>query len=259
MLQEDPFGIKVAYNPRRKDRPDNFSGEKICPFCEFEERERLLWEDEKAFIVWNKYPPTKYAFVLVAKPHMMRESSFSRLFGRMVKAFFENKEKWVGEECHPLIFRNKGPKSGASIEHDHGQVICVDDYPYNSSRIASFLSSLKEKWRITERLYAYPYPTRDYELLYLFRDVKDEEEWGLVGKGVEAIYKAYAELGKRLDSHNVVVVLPKEKEFQPFALLLPRPSPIAGIEWLTRVSAYSVKPEEAAAHIRAVLEGEHAL
>lgn len=239
-IGRDPFGFTSLFERKRGERPDNFRGDLGCPFCTFSEKEGLVWEDEEAFIVKNKYPPVECAYVLVSKLHSLREEEFLPLFGRMISVTLEKIEGWCGGEGFPLVFRNKGPLSGASIEHDHGQFLLVDEIFYKEEELASFLKSLPKELRIREGIYAYPYPIREYELLCVF-DEFSESEWRLFGRAVDVVYSIYR---KGLNSHNIVLFLSKKGIFKPFAVFLPRPNPISGIELLSRVSVVSLAPEE---------------
>jgi UDPglucose--hexose-1-phosphate uridylyltransferase len=137
-IRRNPItGDPVIFAPARAARPHAFGDpaptEERCPFCPGNESDTppsivevgVPW---RARVFPNRYPPTAGAEVLVESPdHSRRFEELedpASIVGLYVARLHAHRNA-----AHAALFRNDGPRAGASIEHPHSQLVPLTFVP----------------------------------------------------------------------------------------------------------------------------------
>jgi UDPglucose--hexose-1-phosphate uridylyltransferase len=139
-------GEPVVFAPERAERPRAFGDGDTgrCPFCPGHESDTppqitALGEPWRVRIFPNKYPPLPLAEVIVEAPE--HGATFDAIpHVRDVVAMYAERYRAHGRAAYTALFKNEGPRGGASIPHVHSQVIPVRFIPPRiESELAGFL------------------------------------------------------------------------------------------------------------------------
>jgi UDPglucose--hexose-1-phosphate uridylyltransferase len=143
-------GDAVLYAPARSERPHAFTGEgtteERCPFCPGHEAdtppEIARWGGPwQIRVVPNKYPPAAGAEVIVeSADHGARFEEIACreeiLHAYRSRLLAHADAPWVA------LFRNDGPRAGASLPHVHAQLVPL---PFVPPRAVKELSNFAER------------------------------------------------------------------------------------------------------------------
>lgn len=124
-------GEPVVFAPERAERPRAFGEEDSarCPFCPGHESDTppqivSCGEPWRVRIFPNKFPPLPLAEVIVESPE--HRATFDRIeHGAEVVAAYVERYRAHDRVPYTAVFKNEGPRGGASIPHVHSQVIPV--------------------------------------------------------------------------------------------------------------------------------------
>ena len=133
-------GEPILYAPERSSRPGAFGGddgEERCPFCPGHEADTpppivVTGDPWRVRVVPNKYPPLEGAEVIVESPR--HDATFDEIehAEEVVRTYVE-RYRAHADAAHVSLFKNHGPRAGASIPHVHSQVMPL---PFVPPRIA---------------------------------------------------------------------------------------------------------------------------
>ena len=141
MIERNPItGDPLILAPDREQRPNLYrDGVDRCPFCAGNESDTPpeIWRDGDPWRVRvfpNKYPATARHEVIVETP--VHHVSFEQLapdhaaaaVSCYISRYYSN-----ADARYTSIFKNHGPAAGASIPHEHSQLIAT---PFLPERIA---------------------------------------------------------------------------------------------------------------------------
>jgi UDPglucose--hexose-1-phosphate uridylyltransferase len=136
-------GERILFAPERAERPNAFSDDQAperCPFCEGHEIDTpeavaIVGEPWRVRVVPNKYPPVPGAEVIVESP--THGKSFEDLaHAAEVVEVIVDRYRAHASAAHVAIFKNEGPRGGASIPHVHSQLLPLDFVPPRIAREA---------------------------------------------------------------------------------------------------------------------------
>lgn len=141
MIERNPItGDPLILSPEREARPNLFR-ENIdrCPFCAGHEADTPpeIWRDATPWRVRvfpNKYPATARHEIIVETPD--HGASFDQLSPAHAAAAVNSyiNRYYSGRSGYVCIFKNHGAAAGASIPHEHSQLIGVDFLPVRIAR-----------------------------------------------------------------------------------------------------------------------------
>ena len=145
MIRRNPLtGDPILFAPARAGRPRAFDQDEIprCPFCPGHESDTPP-EITRTGDPWcvrvfpNKYPSVDGAEVIVESA--VHDDTFDRVSHAedVVRMYVERYEAHR-DAAYTAIFKNEGPRGGASIPHVHSQVMPL---PFVPPRIARELES----------------------------------------------------------------------------------------------------------------------
>lgn len=128
-------GERIVFAPERSERPSAF-GEapaQRCPFCPGHESDTppaiaAIGDPWRVRVFPNKYPALPGAEVIVeAAEH---EATFDAIaHAADVVAMYVERYSAHQRAASTIVFKNEGPRGGASIPHVHSQVIPLDFVP----------------------------------------------------------------------------------------------------------------------------------
>lgn len=140
MFRAHPItGDPIVYAPERASRPGAFGGDDMarCPFCAGHEDDTppaivTIGDPWRVRVFPNKYPSVEDAEVIVESPR--HEATFDQLeyADEIVRVYIERYRAHAAS-AHVSMFKNHGPRAGASIPHIHSQVMPL---PFVPPRIA---------------------------------------------------------------------------------------------------------------------------
>jgi UDPglucose--hexose-1-phosphate uridylyltransferase len=144
-LRHPLTGDPVLHAPQRAARPHAFAGQpriERCPFCPGHESDTppelaRIGEPWRVRVVPNKYPPAEGAEVIVESPR--HDASFENIadLGEVLGVYGDRLRAHAGA-AHVALFRNDGPRAGASMAHVHAQLVPL---PFVPPRIARELAA----------------------------------------------------------------------------------------------------------------------
>jgi UDPglucose--hexose-1-phosphate uridylyltransferase len=129
-------GDSIVYAPERSERPHAF-GEgddpERCAFCPGHECDTpptiaAAGDPWRVRVIANKYPALEGAEVIIDAPH--HEATFDRIdhADEAVRVYVA-RYRAHADAAHVSLFKNQGPRSGASIPHMHSQVMPLPFLP----------------------------------------------------------------------------------------------------------------------------------
>ncbi len=242
-----------------------------CPFCIGNEDKtpgEVMRIKDKRFgwkvrVFRNKYPITDIHEVIIHHPDHLREvdkmteDDFVDLF-----SVYQKRISALREEGIPIVFRNKGERSGSSIPHPHSQIILL---PKQINLEALGLEPIKNK--ISENdsfvMYCPDFSQYPYEVWIAHKDSEAVETGSPILQKIDFVdfsSKELALLGHALKSSVAVLkkvigwdfpynyyIAPKP----PFYLrIIPRIIIRGGFELGTGLSTNIVDPADAAEELR---------
>lgn len=132
-------GTRVVVVPSRQDRPNR--PEEGCPFCpgglEAPDPYRVRWFPNR----WPALPDGRSEVVLYTPDH---DSGLGRMtveeIGLLVDLWAERTTALGSrpDVAYVLVFENRGPEVGATIDHPHGQIYAYDSVPPVPARELAF-------------------------------------------------------------------------------------------------------------------------
>jgi UDPglucose--hexose-1-phosphate uridylyltransferase len=140
----------VILAPQRQQRPNVFEGAP-CPFCPGAEDEtppEIVRDGEpwRIRVFPNRYPPTGHAEVIVESAN--HEAGFDELPAdhaqRVVELSFDRYRALSTQTSYVCIFKNHGRRAGASIPHQHSQLVGTPFVPLRPAReAAAFAAAIR--------------------------------------------------------------------------------------------------------------------
>ena len=141
MIEQNPItGDSRILAPERDQRPNAYrDGIDRCPFCPGHESDTPpeIWRDGDPWRVRvfpNKYPATERHEVIVETPD--HRASFDQLPSDHAAVAVETyiSRYYSGDDAYTCIFKNHGQQAGASIPHEHSQLIATPFLPERIDR-----------------------------------------------------------------------------------------------------------------------------
>jgi UDPglucose--hexose-1-phosphate uridylyltransferase len=128
-------GERVLFAPDRAGRRGAFGDEadERCPFCAGHESDTppqiaAAGDPWRVRVFPNKYPPIDGAEVIVETPR--HEDSFASVeHGEDVVRIYAERYRAHADAAYVSLFKNEGPRAGASIAHAHSQVVPLPFVP----------------------------------------------------------------------------------------------------------------------------------
>ncbi len=286
---------KVVIAGKRTKRPKDLKEPKPvekssdCPFCPGNEAmtppetERIEEQEKWIMRVFpNKFPTVSlhskargfHEVVVETRAHGERFHEFGTAKIASILSLLSKRcislEKKIGISF-VAVFKNSGNGSGASLHHEHSQLVALSFVPkpakeeysaFESYKLKNkkcpLCSALEQEKQKKERIVfegdkfiaLAPYASRFcYELMIVPKEHKNsftefsEEEFLELGK---ILKKSTKTMSKIRAPYNILFHNRKKGEFHCYVELLPRLATWAGFEFMTGVSVNSVLPEEAA-------------
>jgi UDPglucose--hexose-1-phosphate uridylyltransferase len=145
MIRRNPLtGDPILFAPGRAERPRAFDRQELdrCPFCPGHESDTppeitRTGEPWGVRVFPNKYPSVDGAEVIVESPRHNDTFDSIEHVEDVVRMYLERYHAHRDAE-YTAIFKNEGPRGGASIPHVHSQVMPL---PFTPPRIARELQS----------------------------------------------------------------------------------------------------------------------
>lgn len=143
-------GDPILYAPERAARPRAFTQEEIerCPFCPGHESDTppaiaTIGTPWRVRVFPNKYPSVDGAEVIVESPeHDARFDTIAH--PEEVVRTYVDRYRANAHAAYTAVFKNEGPRGGASIPHVHSQVMPV---PFVPPRIAREAEGFRQAGR----------------------------------------------------------------------------------------------------------------
>lgn len=127
----DPLGGGPAWIvPDRQDRPLLPSG--VCPFCPGGAAAPERYEVHAFANHWPPFPDGRSEVVLHSPDHDASFATFTQEHARLVVDLWADRSSALGardDVAYVLVFENRGPEVGATIDHPHGQIYAFDVVP----------------------------------------------------------------------------------------------------------------------------------
>lgn len=137
-------GRPVLLAPKRQQRPMHTGSRKVsarCPFCAGHEHDTPAERDAArdrsgawlARAFENKYPATEHHEVVAEGPaHHEHPCDLDRPTWRAALELWRRRVRTMETDlglAHAFLFKNVGARAGASIAHNHSQIIGLDQLP----------------------------------------------------------------------------------------------------------------------------------
>ncbi len=131
-------GEPVLYAPERAGRPHAFENggngdDARCPFCPGSESDTppeivVVGDPWRARVFPNKYPAWSGAEVIVESPR--HGETFEAIeHAEDVVRLYADRLRTSRDATYTALFKNEGPRGGASLEHVHSQVVPLPFVP----------------------------------------------------------------------------------------------------------------------------------
>lgn len=274
MFADDVFhGTRVAYSPARQKRPHKPKDCLFCPGAEhFTPPATLLLPSKKNWRVRcfpNKFPVVEKRFggheIIVETPGHEAWDDFSNDQLALVFQGYQNRFRALSKKRNAkyvLLFKNFGDKSGASIDHEHAQIISfpfVPDLIQSELRAGSnaFKKLLKKKavFQSKHFLAVCPPVSRfPWETWILSKDpaIRFESMDAKTGLELMGVLQDVIRNVKKLSWDYTVVfhAAPKGKTLWFHVEVLPRKSVFGGVELGAGVVVNFKKPNDALRELR---------
>ena len=266
MIERSPItGDARILAPDREQRPNLYrEGVDRCPFCAGNEIDTPpeIWRDGNPWrirVFPNKYPATERHEVIVETP--VHYLSFDQLEpGHAAAAVNAYIDRYYSSDApYTCVFKNHGPVAGASIPHEHSQLIATPFLPERIAReggafaAGCALCDIEDAPLIAGTSNFRWIAPRGASMAY--------EQW-IVPRRHEPQMRQAPDLGELLqrsaramlsiaDSFNWMFInFPQHPKAHWYVQLFPRTAVIAGFEIGSGSAINTVDPEEAAARLR---------
>jgi len=265
-------GEPILFVPERAARPRAFGGDDAsrCPFCPGHESDTppaiaTLGEPWRLRVFPNKYPPADGAEVIVESAAHDQTFADVEHAGDAVRMYVERYRAHAGS-AYIALFKNEGPRAGASIPHVHSQVVPLPFVPPRVAREAAAFARaarcplcpldghvIRETARFTWLApsgSSLPYqqwivPKRHVAEMTAFTASEQEELARLLRSAAGAMQRV-------ADSYNWMFMnFPNEKGGHCYIDLFPRVTAIAGLELGAGLFVEVIDPAAAARRLRA--------
>jgi UDPglucose--hexose-1-phosphate uridylyltransferase len=136
MTRNHPItGEPIVFAPERASRPGAFgdAGDERCPFCPGHEEDTpppvaTVGDPWRVRVVPNKYPPVPGAEVIVESAR--HDASFDEIdHAEEIVRMYVDRYRAHRDAAYVSLFKNHGPRAGASIPHVHSQVMPLPFVP----------------------------------------------------------------------------------------------------------------------------------
>jgi UDPglucose--hexose-1-phosphate uridylyltransferase len=262
MIERNPItGDARLLAPNREQRPNAYrEGIDRCPFCAGHESDTPpeIWRDGTPWRVRvfpNKYPATERHEVIVETPD--HDASFDKLppdhAAAAVDAYISR--YYSARDTYICIFKNHGHQAGASIPHEHSQLIATPFLPERVEREGAAFGSRCPLCFIDDQpLIA---ETDDFRWIAPRGASMAWEQW-IVPRGHQPEMRDAFGLGDLLqrstramltiaDSFNWIFMnFPQHPRAHWYVQLFPRTSVVAGFETGSGSAINTTDPAEAA-------------
>ncbi len=261
-IEKNFLGLEVVLADREKEalsKPHDYREDKKppkCPFCIIEENEqnRIIY-NKGVIVIPNKFPFVEESYVVVHKEHngSLDDPKYALEIEEAVKFMYRRAMKL---DRYLLLFKNKGYLAGASLEHAHEQIVLVErnEKPYkDETKIAEFLENelSRNDTKINEYSFCPSVSIRSYETIVVLegKNLLSSKTWDRISIVFSAMKKV---LWKDFD-YNLVLHYSEEELFPPFVQIIPRYSPLGGLEIALGRFVNPILPENAAKRIKNAL------
>ena len=267
MIERNPItGDPLILAPDRQQRPNLYrDGVDRCPFCAGNESDTPpeIWRDGDPWRVRvfpNKYPATERHEVIVETPD--HHASFDQLAPGHAAAAVDCyiRRYYGGTDAYVSIFKNHGPAAGASIPHEHSQLIATPFLPERVAREGAALAATCALCDLDDQpLIA---ATANFRWIAPRGSSMAYEQW-MVPRRHEPQMREAFELGELLqrstramlsiaDSFNWIFMnFPQHPAAHWYVQLFPRTAVFAGFEIGTGSAINAVSPADAARRLAA--------
>ncbi len=262
-------GELIAYAPERAARRSAFGdpSDERCPFCAGHESDTppevlRVGEPWRVRAFPNKYPSVAGAEVIVETPR--HDEPFHALGHAedAVRAYVERYRAHAADAAYVALFKNDGARAGASIPHQHSQLIPL---PFVPPRIERELRGFAERCplcepeghviRETETLrWLAPHASSfAYQQWIVPRrhvaELSDLDEREL--RDLAALLTAASRAMQPLGDYNWMFVnFPRHAEAHAYVDVVPRLASLAGLELGTGTFVEIIDPAAAARRLR---------
>lgn len=267
MMRRNPItGDPILFAPGRAARPRAFDAEEIarCPFCPGHESDTpaeltRLGDPWRVRVFPNKYPSVEGAEVIVESAN--HDETFDRIaHAEDVVRMYAERYRAHRDAEYTAVFKNEGPRGGASIPHVHSQVMPLPFMPPRIAREAESFANAErcplcylegEVIRETESFtwlapqgssFAYQ------QWIVPKQHVSEITEPAGLAPLLQDASRAMLELG---DSYNWMFMnFPRRPKAHAYIDLVPRLAAIAGFELGTGTFVEIIDPAAAARRFR---------
>lgn len=293
---------KTVIAPARTSRP-HVAGARACPFCPGREHETppahltvvliegtpvIVYEDSSPWIVRvfdNKYPSFSKEFdveegygyhevIVESSRHVVDPFEVPRdEYKWALRAAMERIDEIFKDEniVHALWFKNRGPRSGASIEHIHSQLIATSEeiplismeeevFRENSCPLCEEPPSERVVY-VTDNIIVFTpeAPRADYEVWIAplkHQASISSSQYDVIDDVAEAIRRVTYAYVKclNIDSYNIWLHFSRFSKFHWHLEAMPLKEPWGGMERGGRFYVVTVSPEEASKVIKTCIE-----
>lgn len=291
----------VLMAPDRLQRPNDYKknyseNEKIdnCPFCKNNRNElkKLLYknENESCVIVKNKFPAidtkdTSHEVIIDSNDHfkLFHNNDIDDMKSVFLGIKFREQELFLNQNVKYIqVFKNHGDLSGASLEHSHMQLICLDYVPkkmqimsdnmtkYKKQNNKCYICDLKEGEDIftvyqnetfkvvvkSDSLMCYTLDILPKRHIRIFSDLT-EAECADLSKCIKVSVNAINEVKKDFSYNMMFYTSPRDNDvnddYHMFVQIVPRLYKYAGFEISTNEFINSVDAKEYACNLKNII------
>jgi UDPglucose--hexose-1-phosphate uridylyltransferase len=258
-------GEPIVFAPERAARPSAFgevSGDR-CPFCPGNESDTppeiaRIGDPWRVRVFPNKYPPTEGAEVIVESAE--HDGTFHEHPEDVVRVYASRYAAHRDQAAYVALFKNEGPRAGASIAHAHSQIVPLPFLPPRIEReLPGFASrcpmceppgaviaeTRSMRW-IAPESSSFPYqqwivPKRHASELSAFDGEELHELAGLLARASRAAFTDFNWLFMNFPRHDMA---------HCYIDVVPRLAVIAGLELGTGTFVEIIDPVAAARRLR---------
>jgi len=261
-------GEPILHAPTRAERPRAFADaadDARCPFCPGHESDTppeiaRVGDPWRVRVFPNKYPPIDGAEVIVESPrhdaalHDVDLDEVLRVYIARLRAH--------EDAAHIALFRNDGPRAGASIAHLHAQLVPL---PFIPPRVASELDAFARACPLCDARGVVIRETATMQWLVPATSMMPYQQWLVPKRHVATIcdlgddeLRDLASLMRHAsrathtigDANSIFMNFPRASNGHAYIEILPRITTIAGLELGSGTFVEIVEPDAAAARLR---------
>lgn len=262
-------GEPILFAPHRAERPRAFADEPPigrCPFCPGHESDTppelaRVGEPWRVRVFPNKYPPVDGAEVIVESPR--HHESFEAIeHANEAMRVYVARLRAHADAPYVALFRNDGPRAGASIAHVHSQLVPL---PFVPPRIARELAGFARGCPLCAAAGTIIRETESFVWLAPAASWMPYQQWIVPRRHIASmteletgeldalatLLQSASAATRRIGDFNVVMMnFPRGSAAHLYVEILPRVTTIAGLELGTGTFVEIVDPEAAVARLR---------